>query len=240
MKTTQRFFLFLPLSLLLILNSCFNEFIIRGNGIEESEQRYTSSFTCVKSSGAFDVHVSNSDSYEVVVNAETNILPYIETEVSGHTLKIDIRGCNIVRNTFPMEVFISTPVLEGIRQSGSGSVTTGFFTSPEFTIGVSGSGTIETAVDCHQLTTTVSGSGSVLVSGIADYADLTISGSGRFDAYDLPIQHCEARISGSGNIFVHVVNSLDATISGSGSIFYIGIPEIKQHISGSGDIINDN
>lgn len=240
MKTSKLILIPWSVLILLVFNSCIDGFIIRGNGLEESELRYTSSFTRVKSSGPFDVHISDSDTYEVSVNAENNILPYIETEVSGNTLKIDIRGCHIVQNTLPVEVFISTPVLEGVRLSGSGSVTTGFFTSPEFDMGISGSGTIEAALDCHQFTSTVSGSGSAFVSGFADYADITISGSGRVDAYDLLIQSCDALISGSGDIFVYVEKTLDATISGSGSIFYIGNPEINQHISGSGNIINDN
>jgi len=240
MKTSKLILILFSVLIPGIFNSCIDGFIIRGNGLEESEVRYTSSFTQVKSCGAFDVHITTSDTYEVTVSAETNILPYIETEVSGNTLKIDIQRCHIVRNTLPMEVFISTPVLEGVRQSGSGSVTTGFFTSPEFAVSISGSGTIETAVDCHQFRTSVSGSGDLYVAGFADYADIAISGSGRVDAYDLLIQNCDARISGSGDIFVHVENSLDATISGSGSIFYIGDPEINQHISGSGKIINEN
>ncbi len=240
MKTSKLTFLLFSVLIPLIFHSCTDGFIIRGNGLEDSEVRHTSSFTQVKSCGAFDVHITNSDTYEVIVSAETNILSYIETEVSGNTLKIYIQGCHITRNTLPMEVFISTPVLEGVRQSGSGSVTTGFFTSPEFAVSISGSGSIETAVDCHQFRTTISGSGDLHVAGIADYANITISGSGRVDAYDLLMQNCDALISGSGDLFVHVENSLDSNISGSGSVFYMGDPEINQHISGSGKIINEN
>ncbi|MBN1819460.1 MAG: DUF2807 domain-containing protein [Prolixibacteraceae bacterium] len=240
MKTIKLIFLSISVFLLLFSTSCIDEFSVRGNGIENSETRFAQNFSKVKSSGAFDIHISNSDEYEVVVNAETNILPYIETEVNGNTLYISIRGLHNVRNTLPMEVYISTPVLEEIKQSGSGEIISDFFESNNFDVAISGSGYVETAVDCHKFDVTVSGSGQVYVSGVADYSDIHISGSGNVDAFDLYSKDCNANISGSGDIYTNVDRLLDVSISGSGNVYYIGYPSINSHISGSGKVISDN
>jgi len=239
MKTTNVLFL-AALPILAITSGCIDNFTIHGNGISRTESRYSTDFEKVKSSGDFDVHITNGDEYEISVNAETNIQPYIETDVVGNTLDIYIRGIHNIRNTRPMEVYITTPYLKTITQSGSGIVTTDYFTAQDFKINLSGSGSIETAVDCHELEAVVSGSGSIYISGISDESQFTVSGSGRIDAYDLSTTDCKAVISGSGDILANVSRFLDANISGSGNVFYIGSPEIHTHISGSGKVIEDN
>ncbi len=238
MKTMKHFLLLLASVALLGLASC-DDYLVRGNGISGSESRYTFSFDEVKSSGQFIVHISEGDDYEVLVNAETNLLYYIDTHVHGNSLHIDIRGLHSVRNRLPMEVFITTPYLDGIKQSGSGSITTDYFYANDFDISISGSGRVETAVECDELDVRVSGSGRVIISGQADLADMSISGSGKIDACDLDARDCYAKISGSGDICVYVERLLVGTISGSGNIFYRGNPTVESHISGSGKIIPD-
>jgi len=240
MKTIKLGIPALAIVLLFATSCCLDCFTIRGNGIDGSEMRHTGSFSKIKSSGSFRVHVTNGNDYEVIVMAETNILPYIDTYVRGGALSIGICGVHNIRNTLPMEVYITTPVLESLKESGSGEITTGFFESNYFDVAISGSGKVETAVDCHHLEASISGSGRVSVSGVADYSEFKISGSGRINAYDLFSTDCQATISGSGDIFANVEQLLEATISGSGNVFYIGNPTVIQHISGSGKVIDDN
>ncbi len=219
---------------------CIEDFTIRGNGIAATEGRITLDFTKVKSEGAFDVHITNGDEFEVVVNAESNIVPYIETNVSGNTLRIYIRGIHDVNNRLPMEVYVTMPYLNAVIQSGSGEITTDYFVSDHFEAVVSGSGSIETAVDAVTTDALVSGSGNLILSGISDNADFKISGSGKIDAYNFSLSDCNANISGSGNIWVSVERFLNASISGSGNVYYYGTPSVERHISGSGDVIRKN
>lgn len=239
-KNTFKLILFSLFVILMSTTGCIEDFTIHGNGIEGSEGRITVDFDEVKSEGAFDVHITNGAEYEVIVNAETNILPYIETHVSGNTLRIYIRGLHNVRNRLPMEVFITTPFLEGIKQSGSGIITTDYFVADDFEASISGSGIIETAIDANTVEANISGSGNLFLSGEALSGDFTISGSGKVDAYDMDLRDCSAKISGSGNMWVKVERFLLATISGSGNIFYVGNPDIELHVSGTGSVINEN
>lgn len=238
---TIRLTLLPSLFLLFTATSCFfDDFGIRGNGIVESETRYASSFSKIKSMGSFKVYVAKGDEFEVIVKAETNILPYIDIDVDGNTLKIDISGIHSIRNTEPMEVFITTPVLEGLKESGSGTIETDHFESSNFEVSISGSGTIETSVDCRRIEAAISGSGDIILSGQSDHSKYSISGSGEIDAHVLLSEDCEANISGSGDVFTQVERLLNVTISGSGNVFYTGHPDVNSHISGSGKIINDN
>lgn len=226
--------------LLFSTTSCVDDLFISGNGIEASEARLTNHFSKVKSEGAFDVHISPGAEYDILIEAESNLIPYIETDVNGNTLRIHTRGLRNLNNSLPMKVFITTPFVENITQSGSGIITTGYFEGEHFDITLSGSGTIETAIDASSLHGIISGSGSVYISGGADDADFLVSGSGKLDAWDLSLRNCEATISGSGSMWVNAQRFLKANISGSGNVFYNGSPSIEKHISGSGNVIREN
>ena len=52
-----------------------------------------------------------------------------------------------------------------------------------------------------------------------------ISGSGKVKAEDLQVNDFEARISGSGNVYISVIEEITANISGSGSVYYAGDPD---------------
>lgn len=240
MKTIKQFFFFTSAILLFATTGCMEDFNIRGNGISASEGRITSNFTKVKSSGSFDVHIMHGDDYEVIVRAEENILQYIETFVSGSTLRIEIRGIHNVRNKLPMEVFITTPYIEGITQSGSGIITTDYFETNEINFLISGSGEISTSIDANRVDANISGSGMLNLSGNSSSAVFRISGSGKMNAEDLTTIDCKATISGSGSVLVNVERSLEATISGSGNVLYSGNPSIETHISGSGKVVQNN
>jgi len=236
-------FLHLWLAVLLLAvttTGCMDDLFIRGNGILQSETRFARPFTEVNSSGNFVVHVAPGDFYEIVVNAESNLLPYIETDVRNGKLNLSVAGVHNLKNTRPIEIFLVTPVLEAARLSGSGEITTGYYAPNHFEAVISGSGTVVTAVDALSASLNISGSGNIDILGNVRTAEMVISGSGKIFAYDLVTVNCKSVISGSGNMYVNASRTLDVRISGSGNLFYIGNPAINATLSGSGKIIREN
>lgn len=238
MKTIKLFIY--GFAMILSTSSCIDDFTVEGNGIEASESRMISAFEKVKSSGEFEVHITEAPNHDVVISAEENLLQYIETYVAGETLHIDVKGIRNLKNRMPMEVFISTPTLEGIKQSGSGIITTDYFVSNKMDVALSGSGKITAAFEAKEVDVILSGSGTIKFSGFADDADFVISGSGNIDADQLDLFYCTTSTSGSGDMFVSVSRNLRSNISGSGNVFYYGNPDIETHISGSGSVIRQN
>jgi len=240
MKTIRHFILPAALLLMMITNGCFDEIFIDGNGMPQPEGRVTRPFAEVALSGDFMVYITTGDDYEIVVDAESNLLPYIETDVRGNTLHIGTQGIHTLVNHSPIKVFITLPVLEGINVSGSGTVITDQLITGKIDLLVSGSGKIEAKIDSYQLKSFISGSGKIIVSGNSDNADLSISGSGRLAADNLMLSNCEASISGSGEMSINVEKLLIVSISGSGNVVYAGRPVVETHISGSGRLISKN
>lgn len=239
MKTFEflSFFLFV---LILGLISCVDDIFLEGNGQVRSEFRAASGFDEIASSGDYKIIVKPGDEYSVEVKAESNLLSYIETDVVGSTLKIRTRGVHSLVTNYPVEIFITTPALEGLSLSGSGLIKTGLFLTDAFKVALSGSGDIETEVNTTHIKANVSGSGTILLTGEALDSEFVISGSGKIKAYDLPHHTCDAIISGSGSMYVNANEAINARISGSGIVYYINNPLIHTSISGSGGVVNKN
>lgn len=238
MKTIKQFSFYALL--LFAATGCLEDLTLHGNGISATQARPVSGFDKVNSSGQFDVHITNGAEFKVEINSEENLIPYIETRVSENTLLIDIPGLHSVRNRLPMMVNITLPTLAGIKQSGSGNITTDYFTCDKIELFISGSGSISTSVDANIVDATISGSGWIKIAGDANQSNLAISGSGNIDSYNLLVNSCNANISGSGNMQVNASKSVYAKISGSGNIYYTGNPAIEVNISGSGKVIRSN
>lgn len=240
MKTIKQFIFIISAALLVISSSCIDEVRVKGNGIEATEGRIVSEFTKVYSSGAFDVHITKGNTFEVIVSADENVIPYIETYVSNGVLKLGTSGTLSIKNQLPMEIFITTPNLEGIKLSGSGTISSDYFLSHKMDVLLSGSGTINTAFESENANVTISGSGKVILSGFTDKANFIISGSGKIDAAELLCTDCYTTTSGSGDIWISIDQYLKAIISGSGNVYYYGKPTIEKHISGSGNVMNQS
>lgn len=240
MKTIKFTLLSSCIALLFGTSSCFEEIFIEGNGKPLTEVRQASGFGEVVSSGDFRITVVPGDSYSVEVTAESNLLPYIETDVVGQTLKIRTRGVRSLRQNDPIEVSITTPVLNGLSLSGSGLIKTGSFLSDDFKVAISGSGDIDTKISATSIKANVSGSGTIYLEGDAYDSEFVISGSGKIKSYNLEQENCQAVISGSGDMYVNASETINATISGSGRIYYVNYPEIHTSISGSGSVVDKN
>lgn len=234
--------LFVILAAIFIFSSCYNFSLrcIDGNGKLIEENRFHESFSQVFSAGSFDVLITNDTIYEIQIEAEENLMQYIETEVRGSKLYIEERENRCLRTNYPIVIRIKMPELTGVTLAGSGDIFCDSVNTEIFDIELLGSGNINTTIWADYVEATLAGSGEILISGEADQTDLVIPGSGNIRALDLVQNECYAEIAGSGNIRVYVLDYLNAKILGSGNIYYKGNPDIDYQILGSGDVIAIN
>ncbi|MDX9905553.1 MAG: head GIN domain-containing protein [Bacteroidales bacterium] len=256
MKTKKFSVLLLLFAAGLFFTGCYKPWhVIEGNHDVQTDTRAISGFSHVFNEGNFDVYIIQDASGEVIIEAESNLIPLIRTRIEGSALVIDTK--DNLHNNYPMKVYVHTPEIEKIRLSGSGlmhaeNINTGdididlsgsgdiFFSgiADDLECKISGSGDMEIGIECNTIDAKISGSGEMEFYGSAHRGDLNISGSGSFRAYDLTLQDCYARISGSGDMYLTVEDYLNVTISGSGDVYYLGNPIIETNISGSGNVIH--
>jgi len=207
----------------------------QGSGNIITEEREVSDFNKVHLKGSGNVFLTLGEKQTLIIKTDDNIMPLIETDVSGDKLTIS-HGQHHLRPTV-FEVFITVKNLEGVAISGSGNVRgKDRFMADAFYAEIGGSGDLELEVETGLLETKISGSGSIHLSGKAEDYTVSISGSGKINAFDVDAKNVSVKISGSGDCRLSASESLDVNISGSGDVYYKSRPRINTKISGSGSL----
>jgi hypothetical protein len=215
---------------------------VDGSGRIATETRELPAFQGVALAGSMDLVVRQGPTQAVEVQADDNLLPYLETEVSGSgpDARLQVRwkrGASIY-NGRTVRVNVTVPVLTSLAASGSGDLLVEAFETPSLSIRISGSSDAR----LRQLTTgdlqvSISGSGDVVGAGKATRLKIGVSGSGDVQLRDLKAEDVSISIAGSGDASVHAEKSLDVRIAGSGDVVYTGNPAtVTSKVAGSGSV----
>lgn len=208
-----------------------------GSGDLASEERSAENIERISLRGSGQVIVIQGAEEGVTVEADDNLLPYIETEMEGRELVLKIRDGVSVNTRNEIQYTVRVKNVSQVSISGSGDVTAGTLETDDLTLEISGSGNINVdtlAVD--SLTVRISGSGNLNLGGTTREQDVTISGSGNYDAAELTSQRAAITINGAGDMTVWAEEELDIRITGSGTVRYYGSPTITQRITGGGTV----
>ncbi len=210
--------------------------IVRGNGTVRLESRDVPSFTGIENMGSGLVRISLGAVRQVTVEADTNILPYIETEVRNGVLALRTRpGISI--NPTRLVFRITVPDLSHVAIEGSGDVRLETpLDADRLAIEIEGSGSVDGRIFVDDLSVEIRGSGSVSLDGAAEAARFEIAGSGDVEAADLACADAAVRIAGSGSVTLQASRTLDVEISGSGGVRYHGDAKVTVRDSGSGRV----
>ena len=230
----------LLIGLQLAITSCnfISDRRIDGNGVSTSQTRSVGDFHSIRGSGGMDIIVSQGPVNSLKIEADENLLQYIETKNDGGSIEVYTRDGYNLDPRAGIKVYATAPQYRAIKISGSGKITSnGKITSAnELSTGVSGSGDIIIEVDAPVVKTDISGSGSSTIKGTTKNFSADISGSGDVFCFDLLSENTEIDIAGSGNAEVYASKVLDVTIAGSGDVRYKGTATVSQNIAGAGDI----
>lgn len=221
-------------AMILAFNSCRK---INGVGPVVQEERALSGFNRVSVATGATVHITQGAAFEVVLEAQQNILDVIKTEVNGGELVIDNKQHTHITSWKDVHVYITIPEVEGLTLTGSGDIQVqNEINTQDLELRISGSGNIYLPqLLAGSLQTTISGSGYVQIDdGKVQQEILNITGSGSMKLSGLESKEADVTISGSGDARIFVTDRLNVRISGSGNVYYKGSPTVDVHITGSG------
>ncbi len=206
-------------SMLLLLASCGKE-RVTGSGAVTTSERQLEEFNKVSAGGMTPVYIEKGNTFKAVVKGYSNLHSYLKTNVLNNgTLEIGFDNDAFIRNN-NVEVFVTMPFLQKVKQSGSGKVTVkNGFKQDEMEADLSGSGGID------------------IEGGSAHSFGANLSGSGKIRAFGLQTRESNVWLSGSGIIQVTAYWTLKANVSGSGEVQYKGNPTVESSVSGSGIVV---
>ncbi|MDF2729359.1 MAG: hypothetical protein K0T01_1145 [Acidimicrobiia bacterium] len=189
---------------------------VEGSGNVITESREVSDFNEIVLGGTGRVVVDVTGTESLTIEAEDNIMPFLETRVSNGRLRLETNRS--ISPTVEIVYTITAETLDGLVISGSGVVEA-------------------EGVDSTDVRVDISGSGDVVVAGtLSGLLSVSISGSGEFDGESLTAPEGRVDVSGSGNAVVNVTDDLDVSVSGSGEVQYLGEPNVHSSVSGSGTV----
>jgi len=240
---TLRLNWFLPVLLLfsVITFSAFtivgNNEKVRGSGNIKEEARSEGPFRSIRTSGSYNVYITQGAKHDIRIEADDNLLPLIITKVSGNDLEIYTKKGYDIKPSKTINVYVTLDQLEELSSSGSG----GFYSKNKLKGGnvkfsFSGSTNTELDLNANDLHVEVSGSSHLNLKGSIPATRYDISGSADVEALDLQSDNANISISGSGKLDVAVAKKLDLSVSGMGKVRYKGSPVINQSSSGMAKI----
>lgn len=230
---------FLLLGIIISTSSCrFTGKRVKGNGHVITDNRGLSGFTSVVSEGSFDVYVSTGSPASVKIEAEDNILPYIETYVDNNILRIDTKDDVWLRPRRSVKIYVVAPHFRKIHSKGTGNIIsqTKITDSSRMDLVINGNGDIKVDVDAPEVNAEVTGNGGIDVTGQSKTFKGTLTGNGNIHAFNLMAEQTNVRILGNGDADVFASVHLDISIGGNGNVRYKGGGQISSHITGNGDV----
>jgi hypothetical protein len=196
----------------------FNSNTVDGDGIAARDQRMIGTVNGLDVNGSFVVDVRVGPATSLVVEADSNLLPLIHTDVRGDTLNIYAERSYRSRN--PVHVIYTVPRLSDLRQNGSGRVSVQGLSGAPLTLRRNGSGAVALGGQVASLDIESNGSGSVDAGGLQSAsARLALTGSGRLEVGQVRGDYAIVNLNGSGQLHVGgTVRSLTARANGSGQL----------------------
>jgi hypothetical protein len=211
----------------------------KGDGSTVTETRAIGEFTGIQAGGAFTIIITQGDSYGLTVEADKDLIQYIETKVVGSTLKINMKN---TFNHWPhdggkMIINVTCKTLKNLDFSGAVDVkTTNQLNVPELGIDVSGAVEADLNMAVQKVDMVLSGACELTLKGTATTMSLDASGASEVDAFGLVCTDVTVFGSGAIEAKVNATGSLKANASGACDIRYKGTPRVDVSTSGASSI----
>ena len=189
---------------------------IKGSGDVITETRELSGFKSIDVGGAFAVEIIAQRKFSVEVIADDNIVPLIETEVSGGELQIGRKKRFSTRSRVKIRIY--APDIDNLDISGASSVS---------------------LIDIKNelLKIDSSGASKIKIEGETNRLVIDTSGACRIDTSKLAAQKVLVDASGASRVMVNANENLTVDLSGASSVKYSGKPKkINKKTSGASSI----
>jgi len=207
---------------------------IEGNGVPARDERMIATVPALEVNGTITVDVRVGPATSLVVEADSNLMPYIRTELRGDRLVIEKERS--FRTNHPVRVTYTVPRLANVRHDGSGYLSVQDLNGGPLVVEGRGSGSVLLTGRVSSLDVAQDGSGSIDATTLQSAGgNLTLNGSGRVVAGRMQGERVTASLNGSGQLRVTgAVRHLAARSNGSGHLDLADLVSEQADLSSTG------
>lgn len=221
-----------------MMGSCMYK---KGSGNIITQTRNTGAFKGLEVSGGFVVEIKNGPTENVVIEADDNLLKYIEVKVVDNELRVRLQNINV--SDAHLKLFITAPEINNVDASGGSEIIVkdALKSAGKIIVKASSGSNIKTALDAPEIKADVSSGGELTLSGRTKDFHATSSSGSSLTASELLSENSYVNVSSGANAHVYASVSIDASASSGGNISYKGAATvINKAESSGGEVKKDN
>ncbi|MBN1484685.1 MAG: DUF2807 domain-containing protein [Chloroflexia bacterium] len=231
---------------------------VRGSGQVVERDREVGSFRGVELATIGTLYIEVGEREGLRIEAEDNILPYIETKVRDDVLIISADTTANIRPRKSIQYYLTVeeldtiilssvgnveaPDLESkhfmIRLSSTGNLTMGDLEADTLVVNLSSTGSLEMdKLQANRLEVTINSTGNVSIDGgEVEEQTVTLSSTGDYEARRLDSERATVKISSTGSATIRVSEELTADLTSTGSLYYAGEPRVDANVTSTGNL----
>jgi len=211
---------------------------VKGSGHVITENRTASGFNNVDISGAIDVYVKQDSVSSVKVEADDNILEYIQVHSDGSTLEIYTENNIRLKPTNKIKVYISNPQYKEIQVSGASTIRceNEITSADAIDIGLSGASDGRLELNAPKISVHLTGASNTSIKGKTKDFEGSASGASEIRGFDLLSENADVDASGASHIEIFASVKIDGQASGASSVNYKGNAQSGVEKSGASSV----
>ena len=213
------------------------------SNVSSLREMEVSDFDEIDISGAFDIEISQSDHYKVLMsNAIDEDL--VDFQIEGDKLNIswgkNYKIFQKLKRWQDPKIFIELPELRNLSVSGASDCNIKYFEQNSMKISIKGASDLEADLFTEQLDCYVAGASEIELVGQATDVKFKLIGASEIDAAELEMESLSIEMAGASEVDVHVSKEINGKLSGASTLNYIGEPTINVKSSGASEVVNRN
>lgn len=208
-----------------------------GAGNLKTETMQFSDFTRLDVGSAFEVTITRSNTYSVIITANERIFGRVEVTKTGDTLRIQLEPGTISTSTLKAE--IAMPELISVVFSGATRGTAnGFNVTERFTVVCSGASSLEmTDITSRDINVELSGGSTLTGQGSGNNLSAGLSGASTLDFSNFHVNDTRAELTGASHAVINLDGRLDVAATGASAVEYVGEPTLGNINTSGGSTV---
>ena len=214
---------------------------IEGSGRVVTEELIITDFNRVEVGNTFDVTISQAGLYDITVEADDNLLKYLDLRKSDETLSIRLQSGTSIRNA-TLKVQVALPELRSVSFSGASRGRIQGFNTGQFDATLSGASHLSGDMVTGNTEISLSGASAVELTGTGPSLSLKASGASNAYLAQFKVNNAAINLSGASAASVTVFDVLDpVSLSGASRLTYAGNPVVRNlHTSGASTVNSES
>ncbi len=193
-----------------------------------------SGYDTIEVSGDFKVDLTvDSSSNSFTLEANRNLMEYVDITQEGKTLKLDLKNLWNARGKMILDATISTTgMVDTYWLSGDAVVNvSNALKADAISLNLKGDSVLKADIDANDLNLQAKSDSAITLSGSVTTLDARLSSDSLLKGKELTISNADINLSGDSQAWIVATSSLSAVASGDSVLRYSGNPEVKKSVS---------